>query len=63
MAKTHHPVTVFLGSTSALFAASGLLVFIGHKSKKVLHPAVLQKVAAVAFGAIGVLLLSGLLGK
>ncbi len=63
VAKTHHPVTIFLASTSALFTASGLLVYIGHRAKKVIHPQLLQKIAAVAFGIVGILLLSGLLGK
>ncbi len=63
MAKTKHPLTIFLASTSALFAASGILVYIGHKAKKVIQPQLLQKIAAVAFGIVGILLLSGFWDK
>jgi putative Ca2+/H+ antiporter (TMEM165/GDT1 family) len=63
VAATGHPVTVFLASTSALWAASGMFVLIGHHSKKFIQPIILQKVAAVVFGAVGILLLSGFWDK
>jgi putative Ca2+/H+ antiporter (TMEM165/GDT1 family) len=63
VAKTKHTATIFLASTSALFAASGILVYIGHRAKKVIHPQLLQKIAAVAFAIVGILLLSGFWDK
>lgn len=63
VAATGHPVTVFLASTSALWAASGMFVLIGHHSKKFIQPAILRKIAAVAFLVVGILLLSGFWDK
>lgn len=59
VATSGHPATVFLASTSALCVASGIFVLIGHHSKKFIRPALLRKIAAVAFAAVGILLLSG----
>jgi putative Ca2+/H+ antiporter (TMEM165/GDT1 family) len=63
VAKTNHPTTVFLASTSALWVVSGLFVVIGHHAKKVLRPHILQNIAAVAFALVGILLLSGFWDK
>src|SRR5579859_5919667 len=59
VAKTHHPVTIFISSTLALWTTTALGVAIGHHSKKVIRPHILQNIAAVAFGIVGILLLSG----
>ena len=59
VAASGHPATVFLASTSALWLASGMFVLIGHHSKKFIRPALLQRIAALAFGVVGILLLSG----
>ncbi len=63
VAKTRHPLNIFISSTLALWVASGMFVLIGHHAKKVIHPQILQKVAAVAFGIVGLLLLSGFWDK
>lgn len=63
VAKTKHPITVFLASTSALWVVSGLFVMIGHHAKKFIQPHILQKIAAVAFAIVGLLLLSGFWDK
>jgi Ca2+/H+ antiporter, TMEM165/GDT1 family len=58
VATSGHPWTVFTASTLALWVASGMFVLIGHHSKKFIRPALLRKIAAVAFGVVGLLLLS-----
>jgi putative Ca2+/H+ antiporter (TMEM165/GDT1 family) len=63
VAQTHHPVTIFLASTLALWSTTALAVLIGHHGKKAIHPYILQKIAAVAFGIVGILLLSGFWDK
>jgi|SRR5581483_2689713 len=63
VAKTRHPLTIFLASTSALWMVSGLFVLLGHHAKKVIRPRALQTAAAVAFGIVGILLLSGFWDK
>ncbi|SRR5579871_2070695 len=63
VAASGHPATVFIASTLALWAASGMFVLIGYHSKKFIQPHVLQNIAAVAFGLIGLLLLSGFWDK
>lgn len=63
VAQSGHPATVFIASTSALWASSGMFVVIGHHSKKFIQPAILRKIAAVAFALVGTLLLSGFWDK
>jgi putative Ca2+/H+ antiporter (TMEM165/GDT1 family) len=63
VAKTRQPLTVFLASTSALWLVSGLFVVIGHHAKKIIRPRMLQTIAAVAFLAVGILLLTGFWDK
>lgn len=60
VAKTHKPLTIFISATLALWSTTALGVWIGHHAKKSISPPLLQKIAAVAFGIAGVLLLSGL---
>jgi putative Ca2+/H+ antiporter (TMEM165/GDT1 family) len=52
--------TVFLAAILALWAVTALAIAIGNRAKKVIHPAVLKKIAAVAFIGIGLILLAGL---
>ena len=59
VAKTRHPLTIFLSATLALWSTTALGVVIGHHAKKVINPRVLQTIAAVAFGIVGILLLAG----
>ena len=63
VAKTKHPPTVFLASTSALWVVSGMFVIIGDHVEKFIQPRILRKVAAVAFANVGMLLLSGFWDK
>jgi putative Ca2+/H+ antiporter (TMEM165/GDT1 family) len=51
--------TVLLGSSLALWAVAAIAVFVGNRAGKLLDPKITQKVAAVVFVAIGVLLIAG----
>jgi putative Ca2+/H+ antiporter (TMEM165/GDT1 family) len=55
------PVTVFAGATAALWSVAAIASFVGTKAKDLLEGHVVQRVAAVLFGAIGVALIAGLL--
>ena len=63
VAKTHNPLTIFIAATLALWSTTALGVWIGHHAKKAISPPLLQKIAAVAFGIVGILLLSGFWDK
>ena len=58
-ASSAKPLTVFLGSTLALWCVAAIAVFIGHRAGKVLNPELTKKVAAVIFVALGAALLIG----
>jgi putative Ca2+/H+ antiporter (TMEM165/GDT1 family) len=60
-ARHAQPVTVFCGATLALWCVAGLAVLAGNRAGKLLDPRRTQKVAAVVFAALGVLLASGIL--
>ena len=60
-ARYHAPITVFVGSTLALWAVSAIAVFIGNRAGKLLNPNTTKKVAAVLFAGIGALLIVGIL--
>jgi putative Ca2+/H+ antiporter (TMEM165/GDT1 family) len=55
-ARYRAPFTVFAGSTLALWSVAAIAVFVGNRAAKFLDPDKLQKVAAVVFAAIGLLL-------
>lgn len=57
VAKYRSPGTVFVAATLALWAVSGLGVFIGYHSRKAFNPIVLKWVATVAFTMVGIWLL------
>ena len=59
-AKYNNPVTIFTSATLALWSATAVTIFIGHRLKTLINPHLLQKIAAVAFALVGVLLLIGL---
>ncbi len=59
VAKTHQTFTIFLASTLSLWAATAVAISIGHHAKKLVQPELLQKIAAVAFALVGILLLTG----
>ncbi len=63
VAKTHKLLTIFISATLALWTTTALGVWIGHHAKKSLSPPLLQKIAALAFGIVGILLLSGFWDK
>jgi putative Ca2+/H+ antiporter (TMEM165/GDT1 family) len=56
-ARYKAPFTVFTASTLALWVVAAIAVFVGNRAAKFLDPAKVQKVAAVVFAAIGLLLL------
>jgi putative Ca2+/H+ antiporter (TMEM165/GDT1 family) len=58
-AHYHAPVTVFSGSTAALWAVSGIAVFVGNRAGKLLDPNRTKRIAAVVFAVVGLALVSG----
>jgi putative Ca2+/H+ antiporter (TMEM165/GDT1 family) len=60
-AKYHAWLTVFLASTAALWAVAAIAVFLGNRAGKLLDQRLTQKLAAVAFAVIGLLLVTGVL--
>jgi putative Ca2+/H+ antiporter (TMEM165/GDT1 family) len=61
-AKARSPTTIFLAATLALWLVAGLAIFVGHHAKSHLDPKALQRVAAIAFALVGLLMLLGLFG-
>jgi putative Ca2+/H+ antiporter (TMEM165/GDT1 family) len=59
-AKYHAWLTILLASTLALWCVAGIAVFVGNRAGKLLDPKLTQKGAAVAFAAIGILLVVGI---
>lgn len=58
-AHYHAPVTVFLGSTVALWAVAGIAVFVGNRAGRLLDPNRTKRIAAVVFAIVGLALVSG----
>lgn len=58
-AKFRSPGTIFVSATLALWAVTALAVAIGHRSKRYVHPAALQRAAAGVFALVGAALLLG----
>jgi putative Ca2+/H+ antiporter (TMEM165/GDT1 family) len=56
-ARYHAPLIVFGAATVALWAVTALAVFLGNRAGKLLDPHVTQKVAAVLFAGVGIVLL------
>ena len=56
-AEHKKPVTVFLAATLALWAVTALAILVGNRAKKIIHPVLLQKIAAGAFALVGLVLL------
>ncbi len=63
IAKWRDPWTIFLASTLALWLCSALMIWIGRKARKLLHPGLLHRIAALAFTTVGILLLAGYWNK
>jgi putative Ca2+/H+ antiporter (TMEM165/GDT1 family) len=53
------PVAVFVGATAALWTVAAIAVFVGHRAGKLLSGSLVQRIAAVLFGLIGVALVVG----
>jgi putative Ca2+/H+ antiporter (TMEM165/GDT1 family) len=60
-AKYHAWLPIFVGSTAALWCVAAIAVFVGNRAGRLLDPKLTQRVAAVAFAIIGVLLIAGVL--
>ncbi len=58
-AKYNAWLTVFLASTAALWSVAAIAVFVGNRAARLLDPHLTQRIAAVVFAVIGVLLLAG----
>lgn len=58
-AKYHAWLTIFVASSLALWAVAAIAVFVGNRAGKLLDPKLTQRVAAVVFGIVGVLLIAG----
>ena len=60
-ARYGRPLVVLLGATLALWCVAGLAVFIGHRAQRAIHPGVVQRIAAVVFAVVGVVVVWGAL--
>jgi len=60
-ARFRAPASVFVGSAAALCSVSALAVFLGNRLSKTLNPHLVQRLAAVVFGLIGVGFVTGLI--
>ena len=60
-ARYHAWLTIMAASVAALWCVAGLAVFVGNRAGKLLDPKVTQKIAAVIFLGVGVVLLVGAL--
>ncbi len=58
-AKSAQPLTIFAAATLALWATTAVAVIVGQRLKHLINPVLMQKVAAVIFLIIGVLMLCG----
>jgi Ca2+/H+ antiporter, TMEM165/GDT1 family len=58
-AKYHAALTILLASSAALWSVAAIAVFVGNRAGRMLDARITQKVAAVVFAAIGVLLAAG----
>jgi len=55
-ARYHAWLTVMVASVAALWCVTAIAVFVGNKAGKLLDPKLTQKVAALIFAAVGVVL-------
>jgi len=51
------PWTIFFAATLALWGAAAIAVIVGNRAARFLNPAIVEKVAAVLFAIVGVLLI------
>ena len=57
-ARYHAWITIMVASVAALWCVAALAVFVGNRAGKLLDPRVTQKIAAVIFLAVGVVLVA-----
>lgn len=57
VAREAQPLTIFCAAVLALWSVTAIAVVIGHHAKRWLNPVVVQKVAAVVFAVVGVVML------
>ncbi len=60
-AKYNDPLTIFVGATLALWAVAVIAIVVGNRASLLLNPDVMQKVAAIIFAVLGVLLIVGVI--
>ena len=60
-ARFRAPASVFAGSAAALCSVSALAVFLGNRLSKTLNPHLVQRLAAVVFGLLGLGFVAGLI--
>jgi putative Ca2+/H+ antiporter (TMEM165/GDT1 family) len=60
-ARYRQPLLVFSAATLALWSVAALAVLVGNRAGKLLDPRRTQRIAAVLFAAVGVLLVVGVL--
>ena len=53
VARYQDPVTIFFASIAALWSVTAIAIFIGRRLKGLIHPALLQRIAAAAFASAG----------
>ncbi|MDE2039557.1 MAG: TMEM165/GDT1 family protein [Elusimicrobia bacterium] len=57
-ARHRAPLTIFFAATLALWAVTAIAVALGHRAKAHINPRLLQRIAAVAFVAVGAMMLA-----
>ena len=59
VAKYGSPWIIFVAATLALWAASAVMIIIGHQAKHRINPVLLKRIAAVIFAGVGISILAG----
>jgi Ca2+/H+ antiporter, TMEM165/GDT1 family len=54
VARTGQPLTIFVAAVLSLWTVTALVIVGGNRAAKVINPALLQKIAAVAFVGVGI---------
>lgn len=57
-AKYSAPLTIFAAATLALWAVTGIAVFVGHFARRAVQSRLLQRIASIAFAVVGIVLLT-----
>jgi putative Ca2+/H+ antiporter (TMEM165/GDT1 family) len=61
-ARSGKPLTILLASILALWSVSALAIIAGNRLGSLIHPRLIQRLAAVLFAGIGILMLTGIAG-